>query len=397
MHQDMERWREEYNDCSDVILTIDGLQPEKGHETLYVIREVHKKRVWFAEALISSSNAEILKLIQRAKNLAQELGKPVRGWVSDKQSAFVTTIASEFPNALHRYCSNHFLRDIAKPVIEKDSHAKVQMRRKVRGLRTIEKEILAESEHYQPEYEELMTERQKYAASIVLDYCAAVRGILNDNDGGPLNPPGLKMANALKEVSRSVERNLKRKESTISSKLKRLNGCIKRGLAVYEQDRSEIEKYLKEVRKIYNTLDSKKGTIKKRLSKFRKLKLQLTDTGDLVKTHMSKTMHSFETGLFVGSDDIEMPDDNLDLERWFREPKGHERRIHGRKHAGTRIVHEGPTLLPVLDAHLVRTRPFTYYDLLPYAYAEPPESQIISSERNRIMKKASSKKKDRSC
>ena len=108
---------------------------------------------------------------------------------------------------------------------------------------------------------------------------------------------------------------------------------------------------------------------------------------------MSKTMHSFEPGLFSGSDDIEMPDDNLDIERWFRKPKGHERRIHGRKHAGIRIVHEGPTLLPALDAHLVRSKPFTYKDLLPYAYAEPPESQIKSADRNRIMKKASSKKK----
>ena len=35
----------------------------------------------------------------------------------------------------HRYCDNHFLRDVAKPVLEADSHAKVQIRRKVRNLR----------------------------------------------------------------------------------------------------------------------------------------------------------------------------------------------------------------------------------------------------------------------
>jgi hypothetical protein len=35
-----------------VILAIDGLQPEKGHETLYVVRELVKKRVWFAEAVV---------------------------------------------------------------------------------------------------------------------------------------------------------------------------------------------------------------------------------------------------------------------------------------------------------------------------------------------------------
>ena len=62
--------------------------------------------------------------------------------MSDKQDAFVTGIAAEFPDVPHRYCDNHFLRDLAKPVLEADSHAKVQMRKKVRGLRTIEQAVL---------------------------------------------------------------------------------------------------------------------------------------------------------------------------------------------------------------------------------------------------------------
>ena len=52
---------------------------------------------------------------------------------------FVTGIAAEFPDVPHRYSANHFLRDVAKPVLEADSHAKVKMRKKVRGLRDIEK------------------------------------------------------------------------------------------------------------------------------------------------------------------------------------------------------------------------------------------------------------------
>ena len=41
---------------------------------------------------------------------------------------------------------------------------------------------------------------------LVLDYCAAVRGILNDDQGGPLNPPGVRMANGLTEVRDSIDR-----------------------------------------------------------------------------------------------------------------------------------------------------------------------------------------------
>ena len=102
MHQDIKLWKEEYKKCSNLILSIDGLQPEKGHETLYVVREVRNQRIWFAEPLLSSSTAEIQKLVRRAKDLAQELNKPVKAWISDKQDAFVTTIAREFPEAAHR-------------------------------------------------------------------------------------------------------------------------------------------------------------------------------------------------------------------------------------------------------------------------------------------------------
>ena len=78
----------------------------------------------------------------QAKQWAEILGRRVILWVSDKQDAFVTGIAAEFPEVPHRYCDNHFLRDAAKPVLDADSHAKVQMRKKVRGLRGIERSVL---------------------------------------------------------------------------------------------------------------------------------------------------------------------------------------------------------------------------------------------------------------
>ena len=44
------------------------------------------------------------------------------------------------------------------------------------------------------------------AAGVVLDDCAAVRGIVNDDQGGPLHPPGLRMAEALNEFNRHAHR-----------------------------------------------------------------------------------------------------------------------------------------------------------------------------------------------
>ena len=240
--QDEAALRRQYEGVEEIILTIDGLQPEKGHETLYVVREVTQKRVWFAEPLISATADEVRRLIAKAKAWADALGKKVVLWLSDRQDAFVTGIAAEFPGTPHRYCANHFLRDVAKPVLEADSHAKVEMRQKVRGLRKIEQAVIKQQKaetaaeavaastvvplpatveaRVVAEVASASTvanplapvEPTASARSVVLDYCTTVRGILNDDQGGPLQPPGLRMADALSEVRESIQRNLDEKK-----------------------------------------------------------------------------------------------------------------------------------------------------------------------------------------
>jgi hypothetical protein len=220
---DPESLRRHYAATAELILCIDGLQPEKGHETLYVVRELTGKRVWFAEPLLSATAPEVRRLIKKAREWAEALGKPVALWLSDKQDAFVTGIAAEFPDVPHRYCDNHFLRDLAQPVLEADSHAKVEMRQKVRGLRTIEQAVLTRSQAAtsdaaadEPAATVAATAAPANlppagvdpAGDVVLDYCAAVRGILNSDQGGPLHPPGLRMAEALNEVHESLQRDL---------------------------------------------------------------------------------------------------------------------------------------------------------------------------------------------
>jgi GNAT superfamily N-acetyltransferase len=259
-HQDAALLTAAYEGIDSLVLTIDGLQPEKGHETLYVVRELRGKRVWFAEALLSSSTEEVQRLLSKAKDWAKQLGKPVSSWMSDKQDAFVKGIALEFPEVPHRYCQNHFLRDLAKPMLEADSHAKVKMRKKVRGLRGIEKRVIEDRREARARASSARTSNPSETAvrepvagttaaasppsavlplagneqtaavsplagepraveqaadeagDVVLDYCAAVRGILNDDQGGPLHPPGMRMAEALEEVKESIQRNLDAKK-----------------------------------------------------------------------------------------------------------------------------------------------------------------------------------------
>src|SRR5258707_13961987 len=107
---------------------------------------------------------------------------------------------------------------------------------------------------------------------------------------------------------------------------------------------------------------------------------------------MAVVMLSFCAGLFVGEGKFEDITDNLDRERWSRLPKSHERRIHGHRHAGVRIVQEGPTQVHALDAHVSHPGLFTSEDLLPYRAARPPTSQTEAVNRRKIMRKARSKK-----
>jgi hypothetical protein len=117
------------------------------------------------------------------------------------------------------------------------------------------------------------------------------------------------------------------------------------------------------------------------------------ESQDAIHQQMVTVMTSFLVGLFVGAGQFEEIKDNLDLERWFRLPKSHERRIHGHRHAGIRIVLEGPTLVHALDAHDVHPEPFSVDDLLPYRLAREPTSQTEALNRRKIMRKARSKKK----
>jgi hypothetical protein len=137
----------------------------------------------------------------------------------------------------------------------------------------------------------------------------------------------------------------------------------------------QVQEQVKAIQEVASTLDTSTGTFAKWKARFERLQRQYDRQGGEFYTHMSKPMGSFAQGLFVpvrARKGGRWPSDNLDIERWFCKPKGHERRIHGHQHAGVRIVVQGPTLLLALDAHEAHLQPFTAEDLLPYRDAQPP-------------------------
>ena len=139
-----------------------------------------------------------------------------------------------------------------------------------------------------------------------------------------------------------------------------------------------------------NWVSTNPGEVQKK--RFHRLKRRLKKSRDAVRKQMAVIRVGFMAGLFCGPEVEQEIRDNLELERWFRLPKGHERRIHGRKHAGVRLVQEGATLMPTLDAHKDREEPMKVEELLGYKDAKPPEQELEAMHRRKVMRRARSKK-----
>ena len=176
--------------------------------------------------------------------------------------------------------------------------------------------------------------------------------------------------------------------------MKRLAGCIDRGREVAREALTQVGHYVQDLRAVDGLLRPRDETTgEEREAQFISLWQEWEASVDPMHQQFAKVMSSFEPGLFVGGEGADLPADNLDLERWFKRPKGHERRIHGRRHAGIRLVQQGPTLMLALDAHVHHPGPFTVDDLEPYRHSRVPASQQEAVERGKIMRQARSRKK----
>ena len=172
--------------------------------------------------------------------------------------------------------------------------------------------------------------------------------------------------------------------------MSRLVACIDKGLDLVKPEQEAIRLHVATIGEVAATLDPAGGESARRRADFDAIVARLDGDGDQIHEHIVNVMRSFRAGLFAGGDDLDHVPDNLDLERWFRLPKGHERRIHGHRHAGVRIVQEGPTLLLALDAHATHPGPFRVEDLWPYHAAREPECQCQAIHRRKVMRKARS-------
>src|SRR5215211_3488573 len=114
------------------VRALDGLQPDVGHEVLWVVRDCLTGEVLLARSLLSGTAADLGPLL---REVAEAVGVPVAGVISDGQTSIRRAVEQALPGVPHQLCQFHFLREAALPVFEADRHAKVELKKQVRGIR----------------------------------------------------------------------------------------------------------------------------------------------------------------------------------------------------------------------------------------------------------------------
>jgi Transposase, Mutator family len=176
-----------------VILALDGLQPDVGHEVLWVVRDCLSGEPLLARSLLSATQKDLAALLTE---VVEALGLPVTAVVSDGQHSIRKAVAQALPGVPHQLCHFHYLREAARPLHEADRHAKKELKKTVRGIRKVERQVEG---------------REDALAEVVQGYCAAVRSALTDDGRPPLAAPGLRLEERLTAVCASLERTAEKR------------------------------------------------------------------------------------------------------------------------------------------------------------------------------------------
>lgn len=315
-----------------VVLALDGLQPDVGHEILWVVRDCISGQVLLARSLLSATQNDLAALLSEIKNA---LSVPIVAIVSDGQHSIRRAVRKALPGVPHQLCQFHYLREAARPLYEADRHAKKELKKRVRGIRKIEREVEADSDE---------------EAEIVRGYCAAVRSALTDDGRPPLVASGLQLLGRLKAIGDSLDRLAQR--DALPARLERLRRLIVKGLTETAALWPAVKRGYRWVWRVAHLLGNEAGSssaeIRQRLKRLLRGMVRAARRDDELRgalRHFVKVTRSYWAGLFYCYGDAEIPRTNNDLEQLFGSYRYHERRASGRKQASPGLVVRGSVRL----------------------------------------------------
>jgi hypothetical protein len=186
----IERHRQFY-ERRGLLLSVDAMQPEKGNDVLYVVREL---RTHLTLQAVKVTNQRRLTIRDQVLKPVDRLGFRIRGVVSDAEDALHWAVNALWPGCPHHACHFHVLREAARPLLEADQHwmveIKQELRAKLRPVRLTLQALPETSPH----------------RSVLLDYAEALRTCLRVSSLAPFQLGGLRLIDDLRAIAASLRR-----------------------------------------------------------------------------------------------------------------------------------------------------------------------------------------------
>jgi len=187
-------WLAQVKKNGGIIVSVDGIQPEKGNETVYLVRDACTGRVLSAENVTSSETAVMKTLL--APVVA--LGVKVLGTITDAQESELLAVQELWPEVPHQVCQFHALRDASQGAFEADKQVKTAIRKKLQPkVRAVRKQLKKQISTALPQEAEQLAVLDEYASGIVT--------ALNSDGLQPFKYAAVEAAQALDEVEASLE------------------------------------------------------------------------------------------------------------------------------------------------------------------------------------------------
>jgi hypothetical protein len=368
---DPQRLRRVLHGQAGVVLAIDGLRPDVGHEVLWVLRDCLSGEVLLARSLLSATTADLAALLTAVR---AALPVPITGVISDGQETIRQAVAQELPGVPHQLCHFHYLREAARPIYEADRHAKKELKKRVRGVRPIERAAEAAADDAE--------------AELVRGYCAAVRSALTDDGRPPLVASGLRLHERLEAIAASLKRVAAR-AGALPGGLQKLRHLLRRGLeetaALWPPVRVAYHWVKRAAKVLANEAQRPAPDVRRQLSRLlsgmRQAAARTQEEGTRTQLqHFVKVTGSYWPGLFHCHASPHIPRTNNDLEHLFGSHRYHERRASGRKVASPGLVVSGS--VRVLAGLATRLRPDEGLQL-PTGYVAQWRAQRAALEKRR--------------
>jgi hypothetical protein len=187
-------WRAQAQANGGLLLSIDGIQPDKGNETIYLVRDLLTGRLLVAENVTSTRTEVLTQLLAPVKAL--EL--PVLGVISDAQDSQRQAVAALWPEVPHQICQFHALREASRPIYELDHTTRTEVRKHLQKKLSV---FRVDLQRRLPQVQEAEAQQLR----VLEDYAAAVQTAVNVEGLAPFDYAGLRMDETLAHIEQSLE------------------------------------------------------------------------------------------------------------------------------------------------------------------------------------------------